>query len=63
MAKIGFSYFPRPVIDLSTNLQIGEVFTPYIPIRLSTGHGNQSRIIDALLDSGADRNLFPISQN
>lgn len=59
MAKLGFSYLPRPLIDSKKNL-VQEVFTPYVPIRLSYGHGNPTRLIDSLVDSGADRNLFPI---
>lgn len=59
MAKTGFSYLPRPIINQKTNLA-EDVFTPYIPIRLSVSHNNPTPIIDALVDSGSDRNLFPI---
>ena len=59
MAKLGFPYLPRPLIDPKANL-VQEVFTPYTPIRVSHDHGNPTAFIDALVDSGADRNLFPI---
>lgn len=59
MAKTGYSYLPRQVINQKTNL-LEEVFTPYIPIRLSVNHNNPTPIIDALVDSGSDRNLFPL---
>lgn len=59
MASLGFSYLPRLVIDAGTNRK-EEVFTPYVPIMVSYGHGNPTRPIDALVDSGSDRNLFPL---
>lgn len=59
MASLGFSYLPRLVIDAGTNRK-EEVFTPYVPIMLSHSHGNPTRLIDALVDSGSDRNLFPL---
>lgn len=59
MANWGFSYFPRPLINPKSNLT-QEIFTPYVPIRLSVSHSNPTRLIDALVDSGADRNLFPL---
>lgn len=59
MAEIGFSYLPRPVLNPQTN-KLQEVFTPFIQIRLSIHHNNPSPHFDALVDSGADRNLFPL---
>ena len=59
MASLGFSYLPRPIINPKTN-QREEIFTPYVPIMLSTSHGNPTPLIDALVDSGSDRNLFPM---
>ncbi|OGD87068.1 hypothetical protein A2870_02845 [Candidatus Curtissbacteria bacterium RIFCSPHIGHO2_01_FULL_41_11] len=59
MASLGFSYLPRLVIDESTNNKL-EVFTPYVPIMVSFNRGNPTRLIDALVDSGSDRNLFPL---
>ncbi len=32
---------------------------PYIPIRLSFNRSNPTNLVDALVDSGSDRNLFP----
>ncbi len=59
MANLGFSYLPRLVIDASTNRK-EEIFTPYVPIMVSHGYSNPTRLIDALVDSGSDRNLFPL---
>lgn len=59
MTSLGFSYLPRPIINPKTK-QREEVFTPYVPIMLSYGHGNPTPLIDALVDSGSDRNLFPM---
>ena len=59
MAKLGFSYLPRPILNYKTNLK-EEIFTPYIPIRISVSHGNPTPLIDALVDSGSDGNLFPL---
>ena len=53
-----FSYFPRPYVDQKTQ-KIIDVFRPEIPIRLAYGHRLYPNPILALLDSGADNNLFP----
>lgn len=42
------------------HLDVGGIFRPYIPFRVSLNHGNPSPHIDGLLDSGSDRNLFPL---
>ncbi len=59
MAKLGFSYLPRIVINPKTSTQ-EETFTPFIPIKFSTTHNNPTNLIDALIDSGSDTNLFPM---
>lgn len=59
MANLGFSYLPRLVIDSKTNKK-EEIFSPFVPIMLSVGHNNPTRQIDALVDSGSDRNLLPL---
>ena len=59
MARLKFPYLPRIVINPRTNKQ-EEVFTPFVPIMVSTDHGNPTQLIDALVDSGSDRNLFPL---
>lgn len=60
MAKISFSYFVQDKLDPKTNQVIGHILRPYIPIRLSLFHGNPTNHVNALVDSGSDRNLFPI---
>ena len=60
MAKISFSYLPFDNFDPVTKTKVGEVFKPFITIRVQVKHGPLSFPIDALADSGADRNLFPM---
>jgi hypothetical protein len=57
--KTSFSYLPRPVLNPKTNI-LEEVFTPFVPTRLSLSRNNPTPFIDALVDSGADKNLFPM---
>lgn len=56
----GYSYVPQvyqnPVIN-----QVIQVYLPMIPIRVAINHDQISPQFDALLDSGSDRNLFPMS--
>lgn len=59
MASLGFSYLPRPIFNPETQKR-KEVFTPYVPIMVSFGYGNPTPLIDALVDSGSDRNLFAL---
>jgi len=60
MPKISFSYFVQDKLDPQTGQVIGHILRPYIPIRLSLHHGNPTNYyINALVDSGSDRNLFP----
>lgn len=59
MAKISFSYFVQDKLDPKTKQVIGRILRPYIPIRLSLHHGNPTNYVNALVDSGSDRNLFP----
>lgn len=61
MAKnIRYYYLPDPLMDNSTNTQVGEVFRPKASIRVSYAHGRVSNQLDAIVDSGADGNLFPL---
>ena len=60
MAKLGFSYLPHLRINPKTGKK-EEVFTPFVPIKVSINNGEPTHLIDAIVDSGADRNLFPMS--
>lgn len=61
MAKItGYSYIPQVYQNPDTN-QFIQVYIPMIPIRISYIHGKISPSFDAVLDSGSDRNLFPVT--
>ncbi len=60
MSKItGHSYFPQFFYDPKTGKNEA-VYLPTIPIRISTDQGIVSKPFDALVDSGSDRNLFPL---
>lgn len=59
MARISFSYFVEDIIDSSTGLVVSKKVRPIIPIRLSLHRANPSNYVNALVDSGSDRNLFP----
>ena len=52
-----FPYLPSPQRDQSGKI-IEEKFLPVIPIRIIYKH-KLGRLINALTDSGSDRNLFP----
>ncbi len=60
MPKIKFSYLLLDKIDPKTSFKVGELLRPYVLIRVSLSHGNPTNFIDALVDSGSDRNLFPL---
>lgn len=61
MGKItGYSYIPQPFgIDPVTKKLI-EIYRPMISVRISKDYGQISLPFDALIDSGSDRNLFPL---
>lgn len=60
MPIIKFEYFPVPYINPETRKQELS-FRPYIPIRLGYKKTIFETPIMSLVDSGADRNLFPAS--
>lgn len=53
-----FKYLPLPKRDLKTKKIIGEVHIPIVPIRISYAY-RLGRPFHSLVDSGAERNLFP----
>lgn len=59
MVKLIYSYLPQAQTDQVTG---GEtiVYRPKIFIRFSYMHGNPTNLIEALIDSGADRSLLPV---
>lgn len=60
MSKVtGYSYLLDHYIDPETN-SLKEVYRPMISIRISKDRGQISPLFDALVDSGSDRNLFPM---
>lgn len=53
-----FKYLAIPKRNLKTQEIIDEVHIPVVPIRISYAH-RLGRAFHALVDSGAERNLFP----
>lgn len=58
MSRITFPYLMFNNIDPAGRV-VGHTMRPYISIRLSLSHGNPTNSVDALVDSGSDRNLSP----
>ena len=60
MPKVtGYSYVPQVYQD-SKSQKFIQTYLPLIPIKLANIHKQISPQFDALLDSGSDRNLFPM---
>ena len=59
MSRLKFPYLPRPVINQKSGKR-AEIFTPFVPVMVSINHRNPTPPMDALVDSGSDRNLFPL---
>lgn len=60
MAKtICLPYTELPIQDTQGNI-IGSIHRPLIQVRFSTHYGSLTPLTTGLIDSGADRNLFPI---
>ncbi len=59
MASLVFPYLPIPKKDPKTGEIIGQVHYPFIPVRLVYRHQLSRNPIFCLVDSGAERNLFP----
>jgi len=57
--KLVFNYLSNPRKDYKTGKIIGQVYYPVIPIKLCYGHHIFKYLINSLVDSGSDRNLFP----
>lgn len=54
-----FSYLPHLIIDPKTKKIVEEIFYPVVPVRLCYGHSLYKWIVNCMVDSGSDRNLFP----
>jgi len=61
MSSIRFYYIPFPRKDPATGKMLKEIYRPVIPIRLGYGHNVAKFLLDCLVDSGSDFNLFPAS--
>lgn len=58
MPVLKFDQQPRAYKDPLTN-KVEFTYIPVVPVRLSYKHKLGNFMIDCLLDSGADRNIFP----
>jgi len=59
MSQLTFKYLPHPKKDPKTKKIIGEVYHPFIPVRICYKHQFLKNPINSLVDSGSERNLFP----
>ena len=58
MSGITFFYVPDIYLDKATG-KTTEILRPKIPVRLLVNHQVSKALIECLLDTGSDRNLFP----
>lgn len=58
MPILKYSYSPDAYLDSHT-MKMTYYFRPYVPILLGSGHRLSKISVNCLLDSGADRILFP----
>lgn len=60
MAKtLSFPYVGLPIRNPATKILLGTIFRPLIPIQL-INQKKASLLFEALVDSGADKSLFPL---
>jgi hypothetical protein len=52
-------YIFQPKVHPKSGKRTKGIFVPIVPVRISYGHQLFSNPINALLDSGSERNLFP----
>lgn len=60
MSVIRFDYTPEVFINPKTQ-KVDYIYRPIVDIRLGYGHNFGKNLVGCLLDSGADKNLFPAS--
>lgn len=60
MAKsFSFPYIGLPIRNPATKILLGTIYRPLIPIQIGF-NAKQSLLFEALVDSGADKSLFPL---
>jgi hypothetical protein len=60
MAKsFSFPYIGLPIRNPATKILLGTIYRPLIPIQIGS-NAKQSLLFEALVDSGADKSLFPL---
>jgi hypothetical protein len=60
MAKsFSFPYIGLPIRNPATKILLGTIYRPLIPIQIGF-NGKHSLLFEALVDSGADKSIFPL---
>lgn len=60
MAKsISFPYIGLPIRNPATKILLGTIYRPLVPIQI-VFYNKSSLLFEALVDSGADKSLFPL---
>jgi hypothetical protein len=60
MAKsFSFPYIGLPIRNPATKILLGNIYRPLIPIQIGF-NGKHSLLFEALVDSGADKSIFPL---
>lgn len=59
MPRFVFNYFSFPLLNPKTGRISGQIYRPFVPIKLCYKHQLSKNAFNALLDSGCDQNLFP----
>lgn len=57
--KFTYNYLPGPRKNPKTGEIIGLIYYPVVPVKLCYRHHIFKYLINSLVDSGSDRNLFP----
>lgn len=58
MSLVKFDYTPEVFVNNKTG-KVAYIYRPLIPVRLCNKHNLSKFPVNCLLDSGADKNLFP----
>ena len=56
---LSFPYVGLPIRNPATKILVGVIYRPLVPIQIGFGK-KTSFLFEALVDSGADKNLFPM---
>jgi hypothetical protein len=57
--SFSFPYIGLPIRNPATKILLGTIYRPLIPIQIGF-NGKNSLLFEALVDSGADKSIFPL---